>query len=90
MVSQVQGLRLQIDAEMAVASEIKVLEILKRAKSGGEVVPWNQVVRDEALRRNAKAGYCNRDGSPVSSGKIISKPSTPKYRKNYRRIFGHD
>lgn len=75
---------------MALASEIEILEILKRAKSGGEVVPWNQDVREEALRRNAKAGYCNSDGSPVSSGRIIMKPATAQYRKNYRRIFGHD
>jgi len=38
------------------------LEILKRAKgvSDGEVVAWNESessVREEVLRRNAKAGY---------------------------------
>jgi hypothetical protein len=76
---------------VALVQEIEVLEILKRAKSGGEVVPWNQDVREEALRRNAKAGYCNRDGSQIiSSGRIIMKPATERYRKNYRRIFGHD
>ena len=74
---------------MVLASEIEVLEILKRAKSGGEVVPWNQDVREEALRRNAKAGYCNSDGSPVRD-RIIIKPSTEQYRKNYKVIFGHD
>ena len=90
MVSQVQGLRVQVNAEMALVAGIEVLDILKRAKSGGEVVPWNQDVREEALRRNEKAGYCNRDGSPVSSGRIIMKPANAQYRKNYRKIFGHD
>ena len=58
---------------MALAQEIEVLEIMKRAKSGGEVVPWNQDVRDEALRRNVKAGYCNSDGSPIGATKIMSR-----------------
>lgn len=77
---------------MALASEIDILEILKRAKSGGEVVPWNQDVREEALRRNAKAGYCNRDGSPTGAGKGDSyRPvNKKKYDENYERIFGHD
>ena len=66
------------------------MEILKRAKSGGEIVPWNQDVREEALRRNVKAGYCNSDSSRISSDRIIIKPATEQYRKNYRRIFGHD
>ena len=66
------------------------MEILKRAKSGGEIVPWNQDVQKEALRRNARAGYCNSDGSQISVGKIIMKPANAQYRKNYRRIFGHD
>ena len=86
MVSQVQGLWTQVDAEMALAEEIEVLEIMKRAKSGGEVVPWNQDVREEALRRNAKAGYCNSEGGPVSSGRIVSKPANDRYRKNYDKI----
>jgi hypothetical protein len=69
------------------------LEILKRAKSGGEIVDWNESesnVREEVLRRNAKVGYCNRDGSQISAGKIIMKPANAQYRKNYRKIFGHD
>ncbi len=75
---------------MALASEIEILEIMKRAKSGGEVVPWNQDVREEALRRNVRAGYCNSEGGPVSSGKIITKPANNKYRENYIKAFGHD
>ena len=54
---------------------------------------WNESennVEEEVLRRNAKAGYCNRDGSQISSGRIIMKPATAQYRKNYRKIFGHD
>lgn len=86
MVSQVQRLWIQTDAKAALATEIEVLEILKRAKSGGEVVPWNQDVRDEALRRNAKVGYCTRNGEPVSSDRIISMPASEQYRKNYDKI----
>lgn len=77
---------------MALAQEVNVLEILKRAKSGGEVVPWNQDVREEALRRNAKAGYCNSDGSQISADKGDSpRPfNKEKYDKSYKRIFGHE
>ncbi len=66
------------------------MEIIKRAESGGEIVSWNEDVRDEAIHRNARAGYCNSDGSPVGPRKIVSKPSDENYRKNYRRIFRHD
>ncbi|MCK4625692.1 MAG: hypothetical protein KAV00_10305 [Phycisphaerae bacterium] len=61
MVSQMQGLWIRIDAETQLAFEVDVLEILKRAKSGGEIVAWNESeanVKEEVLRRNAKAGYC--------------------------------
>lgn len=76
MVSQVQGLWVQNNAEAKLAFEITVLEIIERAKSGGEIVDWNEGeanVREEVLRRNAKAGYCNRDGSPTGSTKIMSR-----------------
>lgn len=71
------------------------MEILKRAKgkADGEVVAWNESeanVREEVNRRACKAGYCNSDGGPVSSGRIISKPSNKKYRENYVKIFGHE
>lgn len=71
------------------------MEILKRAKgkADGEIVPWNESesnVREEVNRRAAKAGYCNSDGGPASSGKIRSMPANDKYRKNYVKIFGHD
>ncbi len=71
------------------------MEILKRAKghADGEVVDWNESevnVREEVNRRTCKAGYTNREGGPLATGRIISKPSTLRYRKNYRRIFGHD
>lgn len=59
----------------------------------GEAVAWNESeenVREEVLRRNAKAGYCTRNGEPTISGKIIMKPANEQYRKNYRKIFGHD
>ena len=51
------------------------MEILKRAKGeqDGEIVPWNENeknVREEVLRRNAKAGYCTKLGEPVYGTKI--------------------
>ncbi len=72
---------------MALAQEIKVLEIMKRAKSGGEIVSFTEnaeTVKEEVRYREAKAGYRR------SSGRIIMKPATEHYRKEYRRIFGHD
>ena len=82
-----QGLRVQVDAEMALAQKIKVMEILKRAKSGGEIVSFtenDETVNEEVCHREDKAGYRR------SSGRIIMKPATERYRKNYRRIFKHD
>ncbi len=39
----------------------------------GEIVSWNESnVHEEVLRRNAKAGYCTRNGEPVSATKIMS------------------
>ncbi len=46
------------------------MEIMERAKSGGEVVPWNQDVREEALKRGAKAGYVTRNGEDPRATKI--------------------
>jgi len=48
---------------------------MKRARgvSDGEVVPWNEnrnCVREEVLRRNAKAGYCTKNGEPCHATKI--------------------
>ena len=68
---------------MVLAEEVNVLEIMKRAKSGGEIVSWNESednVRKEVLRRNEKAGYCNR------ASVIRSMPVTDKYRENYDKI----
>ena len=39
--------------------------------------------------RTHKAGYTTREGKPVPP-KIMIKPATEKYRKNYKHIFGHD
>ena len=69
------------------------MEILERAKSGGEIVDWNEGeanVKEEVNRRTCKAGLTNREGGPPATGRIIIKPPTEQYRKNYRRIFGHD
>ena len=78
---------------MVLAQETEVLEILKRAKSGGEGVSFLESeanVREEVNRRTCKAGLTNREGRPPATGRIIIKPPTEQYRKNYRRIFGHD
>jgi len=68
------------------------MEIIKRAKSGGEIVPWNENeanVREEVLKRNERAGYCESDGSPVSAGKgdRFRPVDKKKYDENYERIF---
>jgi len=53
------------------------VEILERAKGeSGEIVAWNESednVREEVLRRNAKAGYCTRNGEPTGATKIMSR-----------------
>ncbi len=95
MVLFMQGLWTQDNAEMALAQETYVLEILKRAKghqSGEGVSAFESEanVKEEVIRRGAKAGRCNSEGGPISSGRIIMKPATKQYRKNYKRIFGHD
>lgn len=95
MVSQVQGLWIQTNAETKLAIKDNVLEILKRAKSGGEIVAFNESednVREEVLKRNAKAGYCTRDGSPLGAGKgdRFRPVNKKKYDENYVKAFGHD
>lgn len=68
------GLWEKTNTEMVLASEV-ILEILKRAKSGGEGVSAFESeanVREEVIRRGVKAGTCNSEGGPVSSGKIRS------------------
>lgn len=69
-------------------------KILKSVEvEGGDLVPFNvpaKDLQDEVNSRTAKAGYTTKHGEPVSSGRIIIQPPNAKYRKNYRRIFGHD
>ena len=53
---------------------------------------WNESeanVREEVLRRNTKAGYCNRDGSQIGAGKgdRFRPVNKKKYDRNYDRIF---
>lgn len=67
---------------------------MKRAKSGGEIVAWNESesnVHEEVNRRMARAGYTNKHGEPVSSGKgdTYRPVNKKKYDENYERIFGH-
>ncbi len=58
----------------------------------GEIVSWNEDVRDEALRRNARAGYCERDGTPKGAGKGCRyRPvNKKKYDEGYKRIFSKE
>lgn len=63
------------------------MEILKRARSGGEVVPFTenaQSVKEEADKRVRKAGYMQH------RSKVMMAAPTRKYEENYRRIFGHE
>ena len=75
-------------------TEIDVLEVLKRAKefqSGEGVSAFESEtnVREEAIRRSHKAGHCNSEGGPVSSGKRdVPRPcNMKKYRENYEKIY---
>lgn len=61
------------------------MEIIERAKTGGEVIAWNESeenVKEEALRRNVKAGYCNSEGGPVNSGKIMTTVAFGRVKYN--------
>lgn len=54
------------------------MEIIKRAKgdSDGEVITFNENagnVKEEAIRRGMKAGYCASDGEPNQRTKIMSR-----------------
>lgn len=58
-----------------------------------ELVPDNvseKDLKDEVLRRNAKAGYTTRLGEPPYHTKIMLAPPTKRYEENYRKVFGHD
>ena len=82
------GVRKEIYAEMVLAQEIKVLEILERAKSGGEIVSCFESesnVKEEVLKRSARAGH-------FGAGKgDTSRPTDKKlYDENYVKIFGHE
>ena len=72
------------------------MEILKRAKqfqSGEGVSAFESEanVKEEVIRRNARAGYCNSDGTPIknSAGKgDVPRPCNKLlYDTNYERIF---
>jgi len=45
--------------------------------------------REELNIRSHRAGYTTRDGKPIPL-KIMSRPSTDMYRKNYVKIFSHN
>lgn len=63
------------------------MEILKRAKSGGEIASFTEnpeTVKEEVDKRVRRAGYLQEHS------KIMIAPPTRQYEENYRRIFGHD
>lgn len=71
------------------------MEILKRAKgfqSGEGVSAFESEanVKEEVMRRSAKAGYTTKNGEPIGRTKIMALPANDRYRKNYVKIFGHD
>jgi hypothetical protein len=54
--------------------EIWIMQIMKRAKSGGELIPFNEsseTVKEEANLRASKAGFCTRHGDPIYGTKIM-------------------
>jgi hypothetical protein len=60
---------------------------MKRARgvSDGEIVDWNESkdnVREEVLRRNAKAGYCTKNGEPCRATKIQNSIPFGKQKLN--------
>ena len=72
------------------------MEILKRATEfqSGEGVAWNESeanVREEVLRRSHKAGYTEKDGTPIRMDAGKGSRSRPvdikKFQRNYDRIF---
>ncbi len=80
---------------MVLVTETEVLEILKRAQSGGESVSAfesESSVREEVNRRTFKAGYTDSEGGPPSSGKgDTPRPcNTKRFGENYVKIFGHN
>ncbi len=78
---------------MVLASEIKALEILKRAKSGGEVVSFledENNVKEEVLKRSAKAGHFNCGSTGSGKGDARRPIDEKLYRENYVKIFGHN
>ncbi len=84
-VSIVSGMRKEVYAEVVLVKEIKVLEILKRAQSGGEIVSCFESesnVKEEVLKRNAKAGAGKGDKPRPTDKKL--------YDENYVKIFGHN
>jgi len=52
----------------------------------GDMVPFTEDVREEALKRSRNAGHF---GGTPRAPTITSRPSD-KFRKHYERIFGHE
>ena len=73
---------------MVLVKEIEVLEIIERAKSGGEMVSCFESesnVKDEVLKRSARAGHfgAGKGDTPRPTNKKL-------YNENYVKAFGHE
>jgi hypothetical protein len=69
----------------SISGKVTVLEILKRAKSGGELVSAfsdDKEFHDEVNRRTFKAGYTTRSGECPCSTKIQTTCGFGKERLN--------
>ena len=65
----------------------RTMQILKRAKSGGELVSFTESsVKDEVDLRTYRAGYTDRHGNPLVR-QNISTGWTRRFEENYNRIF---
>ncbi len=83
---------------MVLVKEIEV-EIIERAKKfqsgeGVSVFESESNVKEEVNRRSYKAGYTDRDGTPITSsagkGDMCRPTDKKKYDEGYRLAFGHD
>jgi len=52
----------------------------------GDMVPFTEDVREEAIKRSRNAGHF---GGTPRAPTITSRPSD-KFRKHYEQVFGHE
>ncbi len=57
----------------------------EKRRNDGEIISWDESesnVREEVLRRSAKAGYTNREGGPRGATKIMTTVPCGKQKLN--------